>query len=70
MHAKIPTTREAIIAAMYAQLQPLADLPLSDEMLPEWIPPDGLIVMRDGQLVEPEVHLSPLRYHYQRRAKL
>ena len=39
-------------------------------MLPERIPAAGLIILRDGQPGEPEVTLSPLRYHYQHRAEL
>lgn len=39
-------------------------------MLPERIPIAGLIILRDGQPGEPEVTLSPLRYHYQHRAEL
>jgi hypothetical protein len=66
----MPTTREAILAALYAQLQLLAALTLRDEVLPERIPAAGLIILRDGQPGEPEVTLSPLRYHYQHRAEL
>ena len=66
----MPTTREATLAALYARLQPLAALTLRDEVLPERIPTAGLIILRDGQPGEPEVTLSPLRYHYQHRAEL
>ncbi|TGN62348.1 acyl-CoA transferase [Paracoccus liaowanqingii] len=66
----MPTTREAIFAALLARLQPLAAAVLRDEILPERIPPQGLIILRDGQPGEPEVTLSPLRYHYQHRAEL
>lgn len=66
----MPTTRELILAALYARLQPLAALTLRDEVLPERIPAAGLIILRDGQPSEPEVTLSPLRYHYQHRAEL
>ncbi len=66
----MPTTRETILAALHARLQPLAALVLRDEVLPERIPAAGLIILRDGQPGEPEVTLSPLRYHYQRRAEL
>jgi hypothetical protein len=66
----MPTSREAILAALYARLQPLAALTLRDEVLPERIPAAGLIILRDGQPGEPEVTLSPLRYHYQHRAEL
>ena len=66
----MPTTRELILAALHARLQPLAALTLRDEVLPERIPAAGLIILRDGQPGEPEVTLSPLRYHYQHRAEL
>jgi len=66
----MPTTRETVLAALNAQLLPLAALVLRDEVLPERIPPSGLIILRDGQPGEPEVTLSPLRYHYQHRAEL
>ena len=66
----MPTARETILAALYARLQPLAALTLRDEVLPERISAAGLIILRDGQPGEPEVTLSPLRYHYQHRAEL
>ena len=66
----MPTTRETILAALHARLQTLAAAVLRDEVLPERIPPAGLIILRDGQPGEPEVTLSPLRYHYQHRAEL
>ena len=58
----MPTTRETILAALYARLQPLAASVLRDEVLPERIPPAGLIMLRDGQPGEPEVTLSLLRH--------
>ena len=66
----MPTTRETVLAALHARLQPLAALVLRDEVLPERIPSEGLIILRDGQPGEPEVTLSPLRYHYEHRAEL
>ena len=66
----MPTTRETILAALHGRLQTLATAVLRDEVLPERIPPAGLIILRDGQPGEPEVTLSPLRYHYQHRAEL
>ena len=66
----MPTTRETVLAALLARLQPLAALTLRDEVLPERIPTAGLIILRDGQPGDPEVTLSPLRYHYQHRAEL
>lgn len=66
----MPTTRETVLAALHARLHPLAAVVLRDDVLPERIPPAGLIILRDGQPGEPEVTLSPLRYHYQHRAEL
>jgi hypothetical protein len=66
----MPTTRELVLASLFARLQPLTTLVLRDEVLPERIPTAGLIILRDGQPGEPEVTLSPLRYHYQHRAEL
>jgi hypothetical protein len=48
----MPTPHETILAA------------LRGETLPECVPADGLRILRDG---EPEVTLSPLRYHYDQR---
>lgn len=64
------TTRESVLAALLARLQPLSALVLRDEALPERIPATGLIILRDGQPGEPEVTLSPLRFYYQHRAEL
>ena len=66
----MPTTRELVLAALHERLQSLAALTLRDDVLPERIPAAGLIILRDGQPGEPEVTLSPLRYHYQHRAEL
>ena len=66
----MPTTHETVLAALHARLQPLAALTLRYEVLPERIPEAGLIILRDGQPGEPEVTLSPLRYHFQHRAEL
>ena len=66
----MPTTRETVLAALQARLSLLAALTLRGEVLPERIPAAGLIILRDGQPGEPEVTLSPLRYHYQHRAEL
>ena len=66
----MPSTRETILAALHVRLQSLAATVLRDEVLPERIPPAGLIILRDGQPGEPEVTLSPLRYHFRHRAEL
>ena len=66
----MPTTRELVLAALHGRLLALSALTLRDAVLPERIPAAGLIILRDGQPGEPEVTLSPLRYHYQHRAEL
>jgi len=66
----MPTTRETILAALLARLSTPPATVLRDEVLPERIPTAGLIILRDGQPGEPEITLSPLRYHYQHRAEL
>ena len=66
----MPTNRETVLTARLARLQSLAALVLRDEVLPERIPTAGLIILREGQPGEPEVTLSPLRFHYQHRAEL
>ena len=43
---------------------------LRGEVLPERVPATGLLILRDGEPGEPEVTLSPLRYHYQHRAEI
>ena len=58
----MPTTRETVLAALHARLQPLGALTLRDEVLPERIPAAGLIILRDGQPGEPEVTLSARRW--------
>ena len=62
--------RELVLAALHARLQTLAAPSLRGDVLPERIPPSGLIILRDGNPGEPEVTLSPLTYFYQHRAEL
>ena len=64
------TPRETILSALYLQLQVLDATVLRGEVLPERIPPAGLLILRDGEPGEPEVTLSPLTYHYQHRAEI
>ena len=66
----MPSKRETILAALQAQLQTLAAQVLRGDVLPERIPPAGLIILRDGKPGEPEVTLSPLTYFYEHRAEL
>lgn len=66
----MPTPRETILAALHARLSVLPGTVLRGEMLPERVPAVGLMILRDGEPGEPEVTLSPLRYHYQHRAEI
>ena len=66
----MPTPRETILAALHARLSALPATALRGDMLPERVPAEGLLILRDGEPGEPEVTLSPLRYHYQHRAEI
>jgi len=66
----MPTPRETILTALHARLSTLPANALRGEVLPERVPASGLLILRDGEPGEPEVTLSPLRYHYQHRAEI
>ena len=62
--------RETILAALHARLSALPATVLRGGVLPERVPAAGLLILRDGEPGEPEMTLSPLRYHYQHRAEI
>jgi len=65
------TPRESILTALADLLRTVQYVPvLRGEVLPERIPPVGLMILRDGDPGDPAVTLSPLRYHYQHRSEL
>jgi len=66
----MPTLRETILAALHARLSALPATALRSDVLPERVPTAGLLILRDGEPGEPDVTLSPLRYHYQHRAEI
>jgi hypothetical protein len=66
----MPTPRETILTALLARLSAQPATALRGEVLPERVPGDGLLILRDGEPGEPEVTLSPLTYHYQHRAEI
>jgi hypothetical protein len=66
----MPSPRETILAALYTRLSALPATTLRGDVLPERVPTAGLLILRDGEPGEPEVTLSPLRYHYQHRAEI
>jgi len=65
------TPRETILTALADLLRSVPYVPvLRGEVLPERVPPAGLLILREGEPGEPAVTLSPLRYHYQHRAEI
>ena len=65
------TARETILLALRDRLSSIADVRVvRNEVLPEKVPPGGLIILRDGDAGEPEVTLSPVTYFWQYRATL
>ena len=66
----MPTPRETILAALHARLASLPATALRGEVLPERVPADGLLILRDGDPGEPEVTMSPRSYHYQHSAEI
>jgi hypothetical protein len=65
------TPRETILTALADLLCTVPHVSvLRGEVLPERIPPAGLLILRDGDPGDPAVTLSPLTYHYQHRSDL
>ncbi len=64
------TLRETILVALHTRLSALPATALRGDVLPERVPIDGLLILRDGEPGDPEVTMSPLRYHYQHRAEI
>ena len=63
--------REEVLQALLAQLQtvPLGKVE-RNRLRPDRIPPEGLIILRDGEIGEPEVLLSPLSYIWTHTARV
>ena len=66
----MPTPPETILTALHTLLSALPATALRGDVMPERVPAAGLLILRDGEPGEPEVTLSPLRYHYQHRAEI
>ena len=63
--------RETILTALADLLSTIPHVPvLRGDVLPERIPPAGLMILRDGSPGEPGVTVSPLTYHFQHRSEL
>lgn len=67
----MPSKRELVLQALHARLTgvPLAKVE-RNRLRPERIPPEGLIILRDGEIGEPEVLLSPLSYVWTHAARI
>jgi len=62
---------EDILSALHAVLSDgLTPAVLRNEVIPQDVPPAGLVILRDGEPGEPEVTLSPLTYHYEHLAEV
>ncbi len=45
----MPSPRETILTALHARLSALSATALRGEVLPERVPTDGLLILRDGE---------------------
>jgi len=65
------TKREAVLSALLDHLAAVPDATvLREHVVPERIPPEGLIILRDGDPGEPQVILSPLIWLWEHRASI
>jgi hypothetical protein len=63
--------REQVLLALLAQLRSIPLVKVErNRMRPERVPPEGLLILRDGDLGEPEVLLSPLIYVWTHSARV
>ncbi len=63
--------RENVLNALFNRLSLLQGIPVKrNETLPQKIPVNGLVVLRDGKAGEPEVLLSPPLFIYQHEAEV
>ena len=64
--------RERAVCGLFLCLQNgLSDVAVTrNDPVPVKIPKTGLVILRDGDPGEPEVTLSPTRYHYQHQAEI
>ena len=63
--------REQVLQALFDKLSALPDAEVRRNIsLPVKIPTSGLIVLRDGNIGEPEILLSPVYYVFHHRAEI
>lgn len=67
----MPSKREQVLQVLLARLQSIPLVKVErNRMRPERVPPEGLLILRDGDLGEPEVLLSPLIYVWIHAARI
>ena len=63
--------REQVLQALFTRLSALPDTEVRRNIsLPVKIPSSGLVVLRDGNIGEPEILLSPMCYVFHHRAEI
>ena len=69
--AGMASKREQVLQALFVRLQSVPLVKVERNRLrPERLPPEGLLILRDGELGEPEILLSPLSYVWTHTARL
>ncbi|MBQ8482225.1 MAG: acyl-CoA transferase [Alphaproteobacteria bacterium] len=62
--------REIVLNALFERLSTLDVTVKRNDLLPQKIPDGGLVILRDGNVGEPEILLSPTCYIFTHRAEL
>ena len=63
--------QEQVLNALFARLSALPDVEVKrNAVLPVKIPDNGLVVLRDGDIGEPEILLSPACYVFHHKAEI
>jgi len=62
--------REQVLNALFEKLSTLEVTVKRNDLLPQKIPDGGLVILRDGNVGEPEILLSPTCYIFTHRAEL
>ena len=62
--------REIVLNALFERLSTLDVTAKRNDLLPQKIPDGGLVILRDGDVGEPEILLSPTCYIFTHRAEL
>lgn len=71
MQRAMASKREQVLLALLAQLQAIPLVKVErNRMRPERVPPEGLLILRDGEMGEPEILLSPLIYVWNHNARV